>query len=442
MLDGRAAARTTSVIARPIGLGALAVDGARANPTQSGWIYARGLPWGGMSSLRTLPASRLLALLVAVAAVAVSGVAVALAAGGGATPPAKPLAAAVHDALAAPAVDGVTARIDFTNHLIDAGSVQGSDPLLTGAKGRLWAAQDGHVRLELQSSGGDVQILSDGTHVSVYDAGTNTTYSATLPQDRGAHAEPADKAPAVDAIQKELTRLMEHLDISGATPSNVAGQPAYSVRVSPKRDGGLLDAAELAWDAAHGVPLRAAVYAVGNSAPVLELAATDISFGPIPASAFTVKPPGGTKQVKVDPPTDHAGAAGHAHGQRAAAPAKLPFTLAAPATLAGQARADVRHVDLEGEPAALVTYGHGLGGIAVLESVTGKDDQPLATQAQGRHHHDGPGLELPAVDVRGATGQQLDTALGSVLRFSRGGVTYVVAGSVKPDVLRAAARGL
>jgi hypothetical protein len=58
----------------------------------------------------------------------------------------------VHDALAAPAVDGVTARITFTNHLIDAASLQGSDPLLTGAKGRLWATGD-KLRLELQASG-------------------------------------------------------------------------------------------------------------------------------------------------------------------------------------------------------------------------------------------------------------------------------------------------
>ena len=44
-----------------------------------------------------------------------------------------------------------------------------------------------------------------------------------------------------------------------------AGQPAYTVRIAPKHDGGLLGAAELAWDAARGVPLRVAVYAAGRA---------------------------------------------------------------------------------------------------------------------------------------------------------------------------------
>ena len=82
---------------------------------------------------------------------------------------------------------GVTARIQFTNHLIDGGSVQGADPLLTGATGRLWASSDGRVRLELQSDPssnggvGDVQVLLDHSHATVYDSGTNTVYEAKAP---------------------------------------------------------------------------------------------------------------------------------------------------------------------------------------------------------------------------------------------------------------------
>src|SRR3954451_22834258 len=94
-----------------------------------------------MSYLRHISTRRLLALVVGCAlAVGVGAAAIALAAGGaGTTPPPKPLADAIHDALAAPRPAGVSARIDFTNHLVDAASLQGADPLLTGAKGRLWA---------------------------------------------------------------------------------------------------------------------------------------------------------------------------------------------------------------------------------------------------------------------------------------------------------------
>ncbi len=107
--------------------------------------------------LRRIPTSRLLALLATVLVVLCGGAAIAVAAigGSGSTPPPKPLAQAVHDALAAPSVQGITARIAFTNHLVDTGSLPGgSTPLLTGAKGRLWASADGRFRLELQSDRG------------------------------------------------------------------------------------------------------------------------------------------------------------------------------------------------------------------------------------------------------------------------------------------------
>jgi hypothetical protein len=53
-----------------------------------------------------------------------------------------------------------------------------------------------------------------------------------------------------------------------------------------------------------------------------------------------------------------------------------------------------------------------------------------------------PGLQLPTVSINGSTGQELDTALGTVLRFQRRGVQYVVVGSVPPAAAEAAARGL
>ena len=52
--------------------------------------------------------------------------------------------------------------------------------------------------------------------------------------------------------------------------------------IGPKHDAGLLGSAELAWDAVRGVPLRVAVYARGNSTPVLELKATNVSYGAVP----------------------------------------------------------------------------------------------------------------------------------------------------------------
>jgi len=42
----------------------------------------------------------------------------------------------------------------------------------------------------------------------------------------------------------------------------------------------------------------------------------------------------------------------------------------------------------------------------------------------------------------GADGQELATALGTMVRFTRGGVQYTVIGSVPPNAAEAAARAL
>src|SRR3954454_18318136 len=168
-----------------------------------------------MSYLRNIATRCLLALVVGCAlAIGVGAAAIALAAGGtGTTPPPKPLADAVHDALAAPRPAGVTARIEFTNHLVDAASLQGADPLLTGAKGRLWASDD-KLRLELQASdaaggAGDVQGLLDGDRLTIIDPGVDTVYRITLPQDANNQSgqQAKEPVPSVARIQQALTSL-------------------------------------------------------------------------------------------------------------------------------------------------------------------------------------------------------------------------------------------
>ena len=142
-----------------------------------------------MKLLRTLSTRRLIVLAVAVLAVAVGGTAIAVAAGGGggATPPPKPLAQAIHDALAAPDSAGITAKVQFTNRLFPSGSLLGgtASALMSGATGRLWVTNDGRGRLELQSDAGDVQIVWNRSTVSVYDASSRTVYRAKLPSRKG-----------------------------------------------------------------------------------------------------------------------------------------------------------------------------------------------------------------------------------------------------------------
>jgi outer membrane lipoprotein-sorting protein len=396
--------------------------------------------------LRTVSTRRLLALILGLIAAIAAGTAIAIAAGGtGPVPAKRPLADAIHTAIGARQVPGITARISFTNHLIASSNIEGSDPILTGATGRLWLSTTDHrLRLELQSNNGDAQVVVNDGSFWVYDPSANTVYEGKLPADRHHAAVRHHEAmPSVAQLQRAVNRIARHVNLSGAIPSDVAGHAAYTVRVSPKHDGGLLGATEMAWDAVRGIPLRFAIYARGDSSPVLELKATDISYGFVPASDFSAAPPPGAKVVRVQTPAATAHRLTRHNARRrqvvsgaAAVARQLSFKLDAPRTLVGLKRRSVTLLDWKGSPAALVTYGQNLGGLAVLEQTAQAN---RASTATGEHHR---GLSLPTVSIKGNTAQELDTALGTMVRFTRAGVTYTVLGSVPPVAADQAARAL
>jgi outer membrane lipoprotein-sorting protein len=404
-----------------------------------------------MRFLRTVSTQRLLAIIAGVLIAVAGGTAIAVAAAGnGPVPPRESLAQALHQAASAPQVTGITARIQFTNNLISSSDIQGTDPILNGATGRLWMSNDGRLRLELQGDNGDAQVVVNNGSFSIYDPMTNTVYKGTLPQHSGTQTSKTEAIPTVAQIQTDINRLAQHWDLVGPTPRNVAGQPAYKIKISPRHSGGLLGQVQLAWDAARGIPLGIALYSTQSSSPVLELKATSISYGPVSAGVFKLSPPAGAKVVRIA--TAAAGKSAHKAGKAAkqqahteitgaaAVQSHLPFTLAAPATAGGLQQQSVQLLDWGGSPAALVTYGEGLGGIAVIEQSAQGQTAPSSSSSQGGG--DQQGLSLPTVSINGATGTELDTALGTVIRFSKGGVAYTVLGSVPPIAAENAAKAL
>lgn len=412
-----------------------------------------------MKFLRTASTGRLLATLAGLVIAIGGGTAIAVAAtAGGPVPRPRPLADSLHSALTARPVDGISADIQFTNNLISSTDFTGAstDPILQGATGRLWLSKAHGLRLELQSTNGDSQIVVDKDAFWISDPASQTVYEGTLPSESsarhaGSDSSPDSGVPSLAQIQSDINRLVAHVNLSGARtsdPGDIAGQPSYSVTISPKHDGGLLGSASLAWDAVTGTPLEVAVYR-GDSTPVLSLKATNISFGSVPASDYAVSPPAGYKVVKVDAADAHpAGsrlsrAAGRKVTGVKAVAGQLPFTLAAPARLVGLPRQQVRLLDWGGAPAALVTYGRDLGGVAVLEqraTAGGRDGE--GSTGSGSGSGSGGELSLPTVSIGGATGTELSTALGTVVRWTSGGVAYTVLGSVPPAAAELAAKAL
>jgi outer membrane lipoprotein-sorting protein len=396
--------------------------------------------------LRTTPAHHLLGAIAVVIAVAAAGTTIALAAiGSGAVPRPEPLAQAIHQGLSARPPAGIYARIKFTDNLIGSSEIEGSDPLLTGGSGRLWLTPH-RLRIEVQGDNGDAQVVVNGSSFWAYDPAANTVFEGTLPSsDASTKPQKSDGGlPSIARIQSVLGRLAQHLDIGRAVPGDIAGEPAYSVRVSPRHNNSLLGAVQLAWDAVHGVPLQVGLYARGNSTPVLALSATDISFGAQSPSVFAISPPAGAKVVRLSSHatgrTSGSGPAPRDVTGVAAVTRALSFRLAAPSALAGRPRQSVRLLSFGSHPAALLLYGHGLGTIAVLEQ---KADRTATASIHLPAGGDGaPRLSLPTTSVRGSAAQQLVTAIGTLVRFTRSGVTYTVVGSVTAATAGAAARGL
>ena len=406
----------------------------------------------------------MVSIFAAVAAIAAVSAVTALAVGNGPKPPARSLAHAVHDSLAGGPVSGISANISFTDGLIASTSVGTSDssglpsgsPLLSGASGRLWISSDGELRLELQSARGDTEILVSHDTAMLEDVATKTVYEVTLPKrpssgstgPTGPTATSGDGVPTVSSIQTALTKLMGAVNVSAPTPTDIGGAPAYTVTISPKHPAGLLGDAVLGWDAQHGIPLDVAIYASGNSTPVLELRATSVSFGAVDPSVFAISPPPGAHVVRISPQgppgTDSTGSGAHrghlveATGV-AAVSAALPFSLDAPSTLGGLQRGEVALLGWNGEHAAVARYGEGLASVAVIEFRAAAHDKQGATGGPA-----GGGLlgSLPHVSLGSVSASELPTALGTVLEFTRAGVDYVVAGFVGPSAVEAVARGL
>jgi outer membrane lipoprotein-sorting protein len=385
--------------------------------------------------LPSTPRKRVYAIVGAVAVLAIGGGIAQAALNGsdnGPKPPARPLAQAVLAAMQAPKLEGVAANLRITNNLLPAGSLPKgvSSPLAVGGDGRLWLSRDNHLRLDLHTSAGDVQVIYDGKRASFYDERSNTVYTIPVPADAASRKGSDDQLP-FEGLQQGLGTLMRFWNVSGAKPTSTAGRPTYTVRISPKDDGGLLGAAEVAWDAARGVPLRAAVYAQGSSDPVLEVAATKVSYGPVAASDLAATPHPGARTVEIDP--DKLAADGGRTGVTGVSEVRkhLDFRPSAPDELAGLKRKGVELIKLDRDKGAVSLYGDGLGTIAVFQ---------YRSRDGG---HDALGnFDLPEINIDGRTGKELATALGTVVSFERDGVVYVVAGLVPPVAAENAARGL
>ena len=362
-----------------------------------------------MSILRRLSTRDLIVLVLGVLALCGGGAAIAAAGGGGAAPPPEPLEQAVHDALAAPRPEGVTARIRFTNNLLPSGALLGQvgSPLMSGASGRLWLTQDGRGRLELQSNAGDAQIVWSPESISVYDASSNTVYRAKLPARarppaRRRHEPPPTRAQIDDVLagsastgrspgradERRGPARLQRLCVAEARrrPARLAGAGLGRGPGSAAPRGDLREGSTRARARArrHGHLLR------GRAGERRGRVAARRREGRRPRLAVAHRQGRGRR-------------AGH-RPRGGAGRRRLPGRRAGVAR-----RPAAQDVRLVGGDTALVLYGHGLGTIALVERKADASGAGSALDAG-----------LPRVSLDGVTAHELATPLGTVLEWQLG----------------------
>ena len=168
---------------------------------------------------------------------------------------------------------------------------------------------------------------------------------------------------------------------------------------------------------------------------MLELEATDVGYGAIPASKVDVTPPPGAKVTEINPPTgvDAQGKPTHVRASttcRSSSTSRSPPPPSSPACRAVRQPGEVRRRQGRGvhlRPGLRRDHGVPAPGRPGAKPLFG-----------GRPS----GITLPQVNIDGDTGQEIATALGTLVTFDSGGVSYIVAGSVPPVAAENAARGL
>ena len=133
---------------------------------------------------------------------------------------------------------------------------------------------------------------------------------------------------------------------------------------------------------------------------MIELAASEVSYGPVESSVFEFTPPANAKVEEVKLTSKHDAKRPEAGGDGSSKP-------------------------------KVTTHGHGITGVKVLESNAKPGEKQLQLPES-----------LPKVKINGTTAAELPTALGTLLGFERSGVRYLLVGAITPAEIEAVARGL
>jgi outer membrane lipoprotein-sorting protein len=271
---------------------------------------------------RTRPSSRAsIAVVVSVAAMLVVGVTIV----GNAepAPPALPTVTA-HQLLAkliataatsappsfsADAMSSMNVGLPQLPEGLGGSSSTGVMDLLAGDQTyKVWRSPDG-VRIANLLRAGERDLVANTTEAWLWDSQTQTAKHLTYD---GASMQAADRAeqqastpPDPQMLATAIVRRMAPFaDLSVSSTQWVAGEPTYTLVLTPTSATTLVGSIRVALDANNWIPLQLEVFAKGTDAAAVRVGFTSISFGPVAPSTFDFTPPAGAAVTTTALPVD------------------------------------------------------------------------------------------------------------------------------------------
>jgi outer membrane lipoprotein-sorting protein len=187
-------------------------------------------------------------------------------------------------------------------------STSGLADLLMGDQTyKVWLSPDGFRIANLQRAG-ERDLVASATGAWLWDSqaqtATHVTFDATTLQTKAAAAEQAGVPPDPATLASTIVRqLAPFADLSVTSTQWVAGEPSYTLVLTPTSSSTLIGSVQIALDANNWMPLQLGVFARGADAPAIRVGFTSISFGPVPASTFDFTPPAGATVTTTALPT-------------------------------------------------------------------------------------------------------------------------------------------
>ncbi|MFI2562778.1 DUF2092 domain-containing protein [Paenarthrobacter sp. NPDC018779] len=170
---------------------------------------------------------------------------------------------------------------------------------LTGTHtARVYLDAPGKARLQILDQLAERDIVVNASDAWYYNSTDNSVVHMALPPRPGTGSMPSEiprpRAATPEALAARFLAAVDSTtDVAVGQSATVAARSAYSLTLTPRSEGTLVESVSLSVDAETGLPLGVTVRAKGQAEPAYSLAYTDLNLATPDASLFTFTPPAG-----------------------------------------------------------------------------------------------------------------------------------------------------